>query len=110
MPLICVLQEKLHEAIANLSSQKIERHTKLGPNIHAPLDAEVIIRMEKVAFENEKVQAELKKLQLPEGSVVVCDPWPYGMCKCSPWKVQRIIVHICVLKLNEEGEEASIFL
>lgn len=34
--------------------------------------------MEKIALEDEAVKAEIAKLQLPEGSVVVVDPWIYG--------------------------------
>lgn len=35
--------------------------------------------MEQIALEDEGVKAEIAKLQLPEGSVVISDPWPYGM-------------------------------
>lgn len=33
---------------------------------------------EKIALEDEGVKAEINKLQLPAGTVIVCDPWPYG--------------------------------
>ena len=35
--------------------------------------------VERLALEDEGVKAEIAKLKLPEGSVVVCDPWIYGM-------------------------------
>ena len=34
--------------------------------------------VERVALEDEGVKAEIAKLKLPEGSVVVVDPWIYG--------------------------------
>lgn len=34
--------------------------------------------LEKISLEDEGVQAEIAKLQLPEGTVVVVDPWIYG--------------------------------
>ncbi|KAI9837753.1 MAG: hypothetical protein M1819_006687 [Sarea resinae] len=69
---------KFHEAIINLSKQTVESNVRLGPNLHAPGDASEIMAIEKAALEDEKVKAEIAKLQLPEGTVVVCDPWIYG--------------------------------
>lgn len=34
--------------------------------------------VEKIALEDEAVRAEIAKLQLPEGTVVISDPWIYG--------------------------------
>lgn len=68
----------MHEAIVNLSEHNIEHNLRLGPNVHSPFDGEEIVAMEKIALENEKVQAELAKMQLPEGAVIVVDPWIYG--------------------------------
>nr|POF13476.1 copper amine oxidase 1 [Quercus suber] len=50
----------------------------LGPNIHASADGEEILAIERLALEDERVQAELAKLELPTGAVVVVDPWIYG--------------------------------
>ncbi|KAF2227924.1 copper amine oxidase [Elsinoe ampelina] len=73
-----VQTDKLHEAIVNLSSQSVERNVRLGKNVHAPLSGEEIIFIEKIALEDPGVQAAIGKLKLPEGTVIVCDPWPYG--------------------------------
>ncbi|KAJ9665240.1 hypothetical protein H2201_004714 [Coniosporium apollinis] len=69
---------KFHEGIVNLSSNKVESNVRLGPNVHANGDAEEIVAIEKVALEDEAVQAEIAKLQLPKGTVVISDPWIYG--------------------------------
>lgn len=29
-------------------------------------------------MEDERVKVEIAKLELPEGTVIVCDPWIYG--------------------------------
>ena len=64
--------------MVNLTQRKVESHQRLGPNIHSPADAEEIIAVERAALEDPRVKAEIAKLKLPEGSVVVCDPWIYG--------------------------------
>ena len=46
--------------------------------MHSPGDGEEIVLIEKVALEDEGVRAEIAKLQLPEGAVVISDPWIYG--------------------------------
>jgi primary-amine oxidase len=73
-----IFQTKLHEAIISLSQGKVESNLRLGPNIHSTADGDEIIAVEKIALEDERVQAEIAKLQLPEGTVVISDPWIYG--------------------------------
>ncbi len=51
---------------------------RLGPYVHANGDGEEIVAIEKAALADAGVQAEIAKLKLPEGSVVVSDPWIYG--------------------------------
>lgn len=46
--------------------------------MHAPGDGSEIVEIERIALEDESVKAELAKLQLPEGTVVISDPWIYG--------------------------------
>ncbi|KAI9816609.1 MAG: hypothetical protein M1827_001742 [Pycnora praestabilis] len=70
--------DKLHEAIVNLTQSQVESNVRLGPNIHSPADGAEIIMVEKLALEDEGVKAEIAKLQLPEGTVVISDPWIYG--------------------------------
>lgn len=64
--------------MVNLTLQKVEHHVRLGPNQHGPGDGEEVVLVEKIALGDEKVKAEIAKLQLPEGTVVVIDPWIYG--------------------------------
>ena len=71
-------QDKLHEAIVNLTHAKVESNLRLGPNVHSNADGDEINAVEKIALEDEGVKAELAKLQLPEGTVVISDPWIYG--------------------------------
>ena len=63
----------------NLSSGKVESNARLGPNNHGNGDYDEIIQIEKNALEDEKVKEEIRKLKLPEGTVVCADPWIYGM-------------------------------
>ncbi|MCJ1362825.1 hypothetical protein MMC16_001931 [Acarospora aff. strigata] len=70
--------DKFHEAIVNLSQSRVESNVRLGPNVHASGDGEEIVLVEKVALEDAAVKAEIAKLQLPEDTVVISDPWIYG--------------------------------
>jgi primary-amine oxidase len=62
-----------------LTRGKVESNARLGPNVHGSADGEEIIMVEKIALEDERVQAEIAKLKLPEGTVVISDPWIYGI-------------------------------
>lgn len=84
MGLLTRLQDKLHEAVVNLTTSTVESNVRLGPFIHAPGDGEEIIAIENAMMEDEGVKAEIAKLQLPEGAVVVSDPWIYGMSQEAP--------------------------
>ncbi|TVY33067.1 Copper amine oxidase [Lachnellula subtilissima] len=70
--------DKLHEAIVNLTHGKVESNLRLGPNVHSNADGDEMNAVERIALEDEGVKAELAKLQLPEGTVVISDPWIYG--------------------------------
>jgi hypothetical protein len=72
------LQDKLHEAIVNLSEGRVESNVRLSPEHHSSSDGEEIILIEKIALEDEGVKSEIAKLQLPPGIVVISDPWIYG--------------------------------
>lgn len=62
-----------------MSEGKVESNVRLGANIHSNADGDEIMIIEKVALEDEGVKAAIAKLQLPEGSVVIVDPWIYGI-------------------------------
>lgn len=51
---------------------------RLGQNVHSAGDVAEIIEIERIALEDEAVKAEIAKLQLPEGTVIINDPWIYG--------------------------------
>jgi len=50
----------------------------LGPNMHANGDAEELGAVEEILLKDPGVLAEIEKLKLPEGAVLVSDPWIYG--------------------------------
>lgn len=62
----------------NLTKGQVESNKLLGPFMHANGDGEEIIAVEKALLADPDVQAEIAKLQLPEGSVLIADPWIYG--------------------------------
>ena len=64
--------------MVDLKRQHVESNVRLGANKHGNGDGEEIVMIEKIALENDGVRAEIAKLQLPEGTVIICDPWIYG--------------------------------
>ena len=76
--LICAMQNKFHEAVVDLSTSRVLRNVLLGPNFHANGDGDEIITIERTCLEDESVKAEIAKLRLPEGTVIISDPWIYG--------------------------------
>merc|ERR1712230_258220 len=70
--------DRFHEAVVNLTTGQVESNVRLGPNMHGNGDYDEILQVEKNALEDEGVKEALKKLQLPEGTVVCADPWIYG--------------------------------
>jgi primary-amine oxidase len=81
--LTLLFQNRFHEAIVDLKAGHVERNVRLGNNVHANGDGEEIIAIEKIALEDPAVLAEIAKLQLPEGTVVISDPWIYGECSMA---------------------------
>ncbi|CAN9417285.1 unnamed protein product [Alternaria sp. RS040] len=69
---------KFHEAVVDLTSGRVDSNILLGPFVHANGDGDEIVEIEKLVLTDEKVQAEIAKLELPEGTVVISDPWIYG--------------------------------
>ncbi|KAF2640209.1 hypothetical protein P280DRAFT_469912 [Massarina eburnea CBS 473.64] len=69
---------KFHEAIVDLTSGRVLSNVLLGKFVHANGDGEEIVKIERIALEDEGVKAAIAKLQLPEGTVVISDPWIYG--------------------------------
>lgn len=63
------------EAIVNLTTKTVERRGEVPAGFHGSADGEEILVVEKVALEDPRTKAEIEKLQLPPGAVVVCDPW-----------------------------------
>ncbi|KAK0712976.1 copper amine oxidase [Lasiosphaeria miniovina] len=70
--------DALHEAVVNLTTSAVERNVRLGDFNHPSANGEEIIAVEKAALAHPDVQAEIAKLQLPEGTQIVIDPWIYG--------------------------------
>ena len=71
----------------------MESNVRLGPNVHAPGDGEEILLVEKIALEDEAVRAEIAKLRLPEGAVVISDPWIYGMLSQYQLRPQHVLIY-----------------
>lgn len=71
-------KSQFHEAIINLTIDKVQSNVRLGPNHHGGADFEEATLIEKTALQDESVLRELAKLNLPEGTVICGDPWSYG--------------------------------
>ncbi|KAK5707422.1 hypothetical protein LTR17_020715 [Elasticomyces elasticus] len=67
-----------YESIANLGERRVESNVMVPAGLHGPTDDDEILQVEKITLADPRVQKEIKKLELPPGAVVVCDPWIWG--------------------------------
>jgi len=86
----------------NLSRGYVETNVRLGPNLHASGDAAEIAKLEQVALEDASVRAEITKLKLPQGSVIVVDPWIYGR-----FADKSSLLHLSLNRYNAQARTAS---
>lgn len=74
--------DKFFEAIILLEEDEpgvLESNVQVKDGHHSAADGPEILCVERVVLEDEGVKAEIAKLELPEGTVVVTDPWIYGL-------------------------------
>ncbi|KAI5776904.1 copper amine oxidase [Geopyxis carbonaria] len=70
--------DKLYEAVVDIPNNSLQSLTPVKKGHHGFADGPQILEMEQIALADPTVQAEIAKLQLPEGSTVISDPWIYG--------------------------------
>ncbi|KAB5582956.1 copper amine oxidase [Coniochaeta sp. 2T2.1] len=82
---------KFLEARVNLQTKSVISLKDLPKGSQGPADVDEMIEVENYCLEHPDVIAEIKKLQLPEGTTVCTDPWIYGrddesetrrLCQC----------------------------
>lgn len=81
-------EASVFEDIVELSSGSTVQSRNLGVATHPPATNMDMHRLEEVVMSDERVQAEIARLQLPEGAVVQPEPWPYGTESVTPEKRQ----------------------
>ncbi|KAK5728135.1 hypothetical protein LTR17_012143 [Elasticomyces elasticus] len=64
-----------YESIANLGERRVESNVMVPAGLHGPTDDNEILQVEELTLADPRVQEEIKKLELPPGAAVVCDPW-----------------------------------
>ncbi|EXJ84058.1 primary-amine oxidase [Capronia epimyces CBS 606.96] len=67
-----------YETVVNLTKRQVESNQRVPAGFHGPCDDAEILEAERITLADPRVQAEIKKLQLPPGATVVCDPWIWG--------------------------------
>lgn len=76
------------EDILELASGETVKSRNLGVSTHPPATNMDMHRLEDIVMSDERVQAEIARLRLPEGAVVQPEPWPYGSDSVTPEKRQ----------------------
>lgn len=69
--------------MVNLTKNQIESNAMLEPGLHANVDAEEVMQVEKAVLEDTRVRSQLAELELPKNTVVVVEPWIYGEFFCK---------------------------
>ncbi|KAK4200371.1 copper amine oxidase [Triangularia verruculosa] len=67
----------LYELLVDLDQNVVVQKQHLEGK-HSYIDSEYMQKVEKACLADERVQAEIKKLDLPEGSTVCVEPWAYA--------------------------------
>ncbi|KIX93918.1 uncharacterized protein Z520_10255 [Fonsecaea multimorphosa CBS 102226] len=65
-------------ALVNLDTSQVEQLTSLGKTGYPNFDEEEVAELRRIVPEHPQVKEALKKLELPEGTEVVCNTWSYG--------------------------------
>ncbi|TLD16969.1 uncharacterized protein PgNI_02190 [Pyricularia grisea] len=71
------VQNMLHDIIVNLSVEEIVKDEELVGR-HSFSDTVFMQNVAEATMEDPRVQDEIKQLNLPEGAVVIVEPWSYG--------------------------------
>ncbi|KAJ2895710.1 Copper amine oxidase 1 [Zalerion maritima] len=66
------------EVVVNITQGKVDRHDRLGPNLHGAADVAEMEAAEKAVLSEPSVRAALKDIGLPEDAPLVGEPFPYG--------------------------------
>lgn len=69
---------RLFEAIVDVTNHEIIHHKELPRDFHGPVDRTELGEAAQVVMDDPKTKAELKRLQIEAGNVVL-DPWDYGV-------------------------------
>ena len=80
--------DKLYEATVDLSTSKLLSNARVKSGVHAPADGGELEKIESIVLNDAGVRAEIEKLLLPAGTVVVADPWIYGSDGISDKRLQ----------------------
>ncbi|KAK7182341.1 hypothetical protein DPSP01_002357 [Paraphaeosphaeria sporulosa] len=68
---------ELHEFHVNLTDSSILKHQALKGK-HSYIDSEYMKEVENACMADQRVQDEIRKLNLPQGASVVVEPWAYA--------------------------------
>jgi primary-amine oxidase len=62
----------------NLTQEKVIYSRQLDKFLHGPADLDEVAIIEELVHADPTLQAELKKLNITDKSLVICEPWIYG--------------------------------
>ncbi|KAI5461030.1 copper amine oxidase [Mariannaea sp. PMI_226] len=69
--------DRLHEAVVNLTNKEIVYDKVLNRLLHGPADLEEVAEIEELVHKDALFLAELEKHGLDK-SLIICEPWIYG--------------------------------
>ncbi|KAH3371209.1 hypothetical protein KXV52_001456 [Aspergillus fumigatus] len=67
-----------YKALLNAGTRSVVYAKQLPKEVQGPVDADELIEIEQLCLSHPAVQAEIAKMQLPQGVTVCNDPWIYG--------------------------------
>jgi primary-amine oxidase len=85
--------EQFYVATVNIDAGEIEHLAQIKANGFPNIDAEDMNVMRELCIHHPEVKAALKKFQLPEGAVIICNTWTYGR---DDFDEKRRLIQVCL--------------
>lgn len=96
------IDKAFHEIFVDVSKADILRHEILHGR-HSHIDTAYMKKVEAVCLDDERIQAEIKALELPEGATVIVEPWTYATDGANDMRQRITMVRVSkVLCLTRE--------
>lgn len=94
-------------SIVSLDTNTEVDRSGTGKGQHGPNDRFEVMEASEVILEDPMVKEAIKKLGLPAGTIVQCDPWMYGADKFSDTETHKLLQPLLYARAPHNHEESN---